>query len=332
MKEQERQSDEIKVLSERVTSVIDSVNQAHNHLQSLTSSQDSMQSTLAELEKSAQSLSTRLESRDRESTDVRKDMAIIIDSVKRAQEKAKIAESLTGSLSATVRSNKKQIDRLVARLSSAPTASLTPSPRSTPTPQPPQLVRQSAFVGVAPAKLQGEVINVSGGSDSQSGSVLVLETKLRSFSDRIKKVISKVVTPEMHENLISHLAMTEIPELKKDLAVVYADFARYSDFPSADQALTRIVSESILDAENWITSVKDAYETRKVYSMRNAKDLPIEITPFSPEGTQTIDEFLAEFNSKYRNYGTEDQHADILWRQHLSQRVRKKGRTREGKY
>ena len=97
---------------------------------------------------------------------------------------------------------------------------------------------------------------------------------------------------------------------------------KYSEIPQAAQDLCELASEVVEKAESWITAVNKVYRTLEIHTMKASKDITIEITEFSPDGSQTVFEFLLDFERKYRARGTESQKADVLWRQHLSQKLK----------
>ena len=63
--------------------------------------------------------------------------------------------------------------------------------------------------------------------------------------------------------------------------------------------------------------MKERYKSMGSYTKKSSKDT-LEITSFAPDGSETIYEFLEDFEKKYKSRGSEAQRADLLWTQHLS--------------
>ena len=113
------------------------------------------------------------------------------------------------------------------------------------------------------------------------------------------------------------------PAVERIVTSCYTSLQKYvAGYPTTDPKICDDATETIDKASAWIENVSDLYNESEMYSMDASKSMTIDIEMFTGNGSQTIYEFLNDFESMYRGKGSEKQKVDKLYRFHLSERIR----------
>ena len=177
----------------------------------------------------------------------------------------------------------------------------------------------------APSKSADSLVSapsVVGALPSVDPGKYLIEHNLRSLVSQMKGKTKVQISSQSPELLVKESKNHVVPAVEKIMNSCYSSLTKYVAYSSRDEDLYLQATSAIEKAEIWIQEVTDLYNDSEMYSMDASKSMAIIIERFTGQGSQTVYEFLDDFESMYRGKGTEKQKADKLYRDYLSERIR----------
>lgn len=195
-------------------------------------------------------------------------------------------------------------------------------------------------VGVSSSNMQPQVMQISEACSSitsddtgpQLQSVMsnksvnseksLLEHHIQNMVNQLKGKTKLTLDEKSPELLIKDIKMQVVPAAERIIKDCYVSLKQYVRYTPRDEVLFHSATSTIDKTHTWIQIVLDLYDKLEIYSMDTSKDMTIEIEKFTGQGTQTIYEFLKDFDSMFKGQGSDKQKADKLYRSYLSDRIR----------
>ena len=169
-------------------------------------------------------------------------------------------------------------------------------------------------------------------SSDQLLSRNLMEHNINSLISQLDNKTKVVINNSSPELLIKDAKVHVAPTVEKLIVSCYSILQKYILFTHKEVALYNRATASIDNAQKWIEKVTDLYNEMETYSMDASKTNVVELTKFSPDGKQTIYEFLEDFEATHRGWGNQKQKADKLHRNFLSEGVQSLSDSMSGDY
>ena len=155
----------------------------------------------------------------------------------------------------------------------------------------------------------------------------IVEHNIRSLVSQMEGRTKVNITKTSTELLIKESKNQGATSLEKIINTCYTSLTKYTTYHEINKELCEKATQAIEKSNKWIQNVNDLYIDSEMYSMDSAKSMAIDVEKFTGNGSQTIYEFLEDFDSMYRGKGSDKQKADRLYKAHLSERIKSSTRS-----
>ena len=150
----------------------------------------------------------------------------------------------------------------------------------------------------------------------------IAEHHIKSLISLIRGKTKVKISRNSSEFLVKDCLIQTAPSVERNISSLLSALQEYAGCPDIDQTLCDTAKQVIDLACTWVQEVNDTYFDLCLYLMDAPHQMQDEIEKFSGYGSQTIYEFLGDFESMYLGKGSVKQKADILYKIHLSDRIK----------
>ena len=178
---------------------------------------------------------------------------------------------------------------------------------------------------ISPSTMRVSSTPINNSAQPRETSILEVEYLKRSLEkkiERLERLTSASVCESTDITEIRKRHSVDLPKVQRLLEEFTKGVSGYCK-GGANDAFYRRCLEASDQAEAWMESVESLYDKKDIHAVDTEKDKGnAEVTPFSGDHTQTIFEFLDDFESAFMAVGTSKRRANLMYKKYLTDWIR----------